>query len=129
MQSNWMRVFSGHVVKLLIAQRFIAGSIHCRRYHRLMAPRSSAILWGHPGPSDPRLPRLAFRLAAISAFARSSNGGLIVTAVPIATVQRDLIITFGERKKGTAGASQRSPAISRNRGPSLIVRRPAHPQW
>jgi putative tryptophan/tyrosine transport system substrate-binding protein len=31
---------------------------------------------------------------AISAFARSSNGGLIVTAAPIATAHRDLIITL-----------------------------------
>ena len=36
---------------------------------------------------------------AISAFARSSNGGLIVTAAPIATVHRDLIVTLAARHK------------------------------
>jgi len=36
---------------------------------------------------------------AISAFARSSNGGLIVTAAPIATAHRDLIITLAARHK------------------------------
>jgi putative ABC transport system substrate-binding protein len=36
---------------------------------------------------------------AISAFARSSNGGLIVTAVPLALVHRDLIITLAARHK------------------------------
>ena len=36
---------------------------------------------------------------ASSAFARSSNGGLIVTAAPIATAHRDLIITLAARHK------------------------------
>jgi putative ABC transport system substrate-binding protein len=36
---------------------------------------------------------------AISAFAGSSNGGLIVTAAPIATAHRDLIITLAARHK------------------------------
>jgi putative ABC transport system substrate-binding protein len=36
---------------------------------------------------------------AISAFARSSNGGLIVTAAPIATAHRELIITLAARHK------------------------------
>jgi putative tryptophan/tyrosine transport system substrate-binding protein len=36
---------------------------------------------------------------AISAFARSSNGGLIVTAVPLALVHRDLIVTLAARHK------------------------------
>jgi putative tryptophan/tyrosine transport system substrate-binding protein len=34
---------------------------------------------------------------AVAAFARSSNGGLIVTGSPLATVQRDLIITLAAR--------------------------------
>src|SRR5262249_62031778 len=34
---------------------------------------------------------------AISVFARSSNGGLIVTAVPLALVHRDLILTLPPR--------------------------------
>jgi putative tryptophan/tyrosine transport system substrate-binding protein len=36
---------------------------------------------------------------AISAFARSSNGGLIVTAAPLGTVHRDLIVTLAARHK------------------------------
>jgi putative ABC transport system substrate-binding protein len=36
---------------------------------------------------------------AISAFARSSNGGLIITAVPLALVHRDLIVTLAARHK------------------------------
>jgi putative tryptophan/tyrosine transport system substrate-binding protein len=36
---------------------------------------------------------------AISAFARPSNGGLIVTAVPLALVHRDLIVTLAARHK------------------------------
>jgi len=36
---------------------------------------------------------------AISAFARSSNDGLIVTGAPIATFHRDLIITLAARHK------------------------------
>jgi putative ABC transport system substrate-binding protein len=36
---------------------------------------------------------------AISAFARSSNGGLIVTPAPLALVHRDLIVTLAARHK------------------------------
>ena len=36
---------------------------------------------------------------AVMAFARSSNGGLIVTASPLATLHRDLIITLAVRHK------------------------------
>jgi ABC-type uncharacterized transport system substrate-binding protein len=36
---------------------------------------------------------------AISAFARSSNGGLIVTAAPLALFHRDLIVTLAARHK------------------------------
>jgi putative tryptophan/tyrosine transport system substrate-binding protein len=36
---------------------------------------------------------------AISAFARSSNGGLIVTAAPLTLVHRDLIVTLAARHK------------------------------
>jgi putative tryptophan/tyrosine transport system substrate-binding protein len=36
---------------------------------------------------------------AISAFARSPNGGLIVTAAPLALVHRDLIVTLAARHK------------------------------
>jgi len=36
---------------------------------------------------------------AISAFARSPNGGLIITAVPLALVHRDLIVTLAARHK------------------------------
>jgi ABC-type uncharacterized transport system substrate-binding protein len=36
---------------------------------------------------------------AISSFARSSNGGLIVTAAPLALVHRDLIVTLAARHK------------------------------
>src|SRR6476469_5208262 len=36
---------------------------------------------------------------AISAFASSPNGGLIVTAAPLALVRRDLIITLAARHK------------------------------
>ena len=35
----------------------------------------------------------------ISAFARSSNGGLIVTGAPLALVHRDLIVTLAARYK------------------------------
>src|SRR5262249_17988779 len=45
---------------------------------------------------------------AISAFARSSNGGLIVTAAPIATVHRDLIVTLAARHKLCAVYSVRA---------------------
>ena len=36
---------------------------------------------------------------AVAAFARSSNGGLIVTASPAATLHRDLIITLAARHR------------------------------
>ena len=36
---------------------------------------------------------------AVMAFARSSNGGLIVTASPLAQLHRDLIITLAARHK------------------------------
>jgi putative ABC transport system substrate-binding protein len=36
---------------------------------------------------------------AVAAFARSSNGGLIVTASPLATRHRDLILTLAARHK------------------------------
>ena len=36
---------------------------------------------------------------AISAFARSSNDGLIVTAAPIAIIHRDLIVALAARHK------------------------------
>jgi len=36
---------------------------------------------------------------AITAFARSSNGGLIVTGSPLALVHRDLIITLAARHR------------------------------
>jgi putative ABC transport system substrate-binding protein len=39
---------------------------------------------------------------AISAFAHSSNGGLIITAVPLALVHRDLIVTLAARHKLSA---------------------------
>ena len=45
---------------------------------------------------------------AISAFARSSNGGLLVTATPIATVHRDLIVTLAARHKLCAVYSVRA---------------------
>ena len=45
---------------------------------------------------------------AISAFARSSNGGLVVTAAPIATVHRDLIITLAAKQKLCAVYNLRS---------------------
>ena len=36
---------------------------------------------------------------AVAAFARSSNGGLIVTASPAATLHRDLIVTLAARHR------------------------------
>src|SRR5215813_4845122 len=45
---------------------------------------------------------------AISAFARSSSGGLIVTAAPIALVHRDLIVTLANRHKLCAVYNLRS---------------------
>jgi putative ABC transport system substrate-binding protein len=51
---------------------------------------------------------------AVTAFARSSNGGLIVTASPVATSHRDLIITLAARldcPRSTPPASS-SPAAA-----------------
>ena len=45
---------------------------------------------------------------AVAAFARSPNGGLIVTASALATVHRDLIITLAARHKLPAVYSDRS---------------------
>ena len=45
---------------------------------------------------------------AVAAFARSSNGGLIVTAGALATVHRDLIITLAARHKLPAVYFERS---------------------
>jgi putative tryptophan/tyrosine transport system substrate-binding protein len=44
---------------------------------------------------------------AITAFARSANGGLIVLAAPLAIVQRDLIITLAARHRLPAVYSRR----------------------
>ena len=44
---------------------------------------------------------------AVAAFARSSNGGLIVTASALAIVHRDLIITLAARHKLPAVYSER----------------------
>ena len=44
---------------------------------------------------------------AVAAFARSANGGLIVTASPLAIVHRDLIITLAARHKLPAVYSDR----------------------
>jgi putative tryptophan/tyrosine transport system substrate-binding protein len=44
---------------------------------------------------------------AVSAFARSSNGGLIVTAAPLALLHRDLIVTLAARHKFCAVYSLR----------------------
>ena len=44
---------------------------------------------------------------AVTAFARSSNGGLIVTASALASVHRDLIITLAARHKLPAVYSER----------------------
>ena len=45
---------------------------------------------------------------AVTAFARASNGGLIMTANPFAIVHRDLIITLAARHKLPAVYSERS---------------------
>ena len=45
---------------------------------------------------------------AISAFAHSSNGGLIVTAAPLALVHRDLIVTLANRHRLCAVYSVRA---------------------
>jgi len=49
---------------------------------------------------------------AISAFARSSNGGLIVTAAPLALFHRDLIVTLAARHKLCAVYSVRAYVTS-----------------
>ncbi|MGB8679611.1 MAG: ABC transporter substrate-binding protein [Pseudolabrys sp.] len=49
---------------------------------------------------------------AISAFARSSNGGLIVTAAPLAMAHRDLIVTLAARHKLCAIYNLRSYVTS-----------------
>src|SRR3989442_3778951 len=49
------------------------------------------------GPDDVRdAPEIE---RAVTAFARSGNGGLIVTASPLATVHRELIITLAARHR------------------------------
>ena len=45
---------------------------------------------------------------AVAAFARSPNGGLIVTASALASVHRDLIITLAARHKLPAVYFERS---------------------
>jgi ABC-type uncharacterized transport system substrate-binding protein len=49
---------------------------------------------------------------AIAAFARSANGGLIVTASPLAAVHRDLIIALAARHKLPATYYERSYATA-----------------
>ena len=49
---------------------------------------------------------------AISAFARSSTGGLIVTGAPLALVHRDLIVTLAARHKLCAIYNLRSYVIA-----------------
>ena len=44
---------------------------------------------------------------AVTAFAQSANGGLILTASPLAAVHRDLIITLAARYKLPAVYAQR----------------------
>ena len=58
---------------------------------------------------------------AISAFARSSNGGLIVTAAPLGTVHRDLIVTLAARHKLCAIYNLRSYVTCRR--PDLLWNR------
>ena len=55
---------------------------------------------------------------AIAAFARSSNGGLIVTASALAAVHRDLIITLAARHKLPAVYSV--PLLRHRRRPDLL---------
>ena len=45
---------------------------------------------------------------AVAAFARSPNGGLIVTASALASVHRELIITLAARHKLPRSTSERS---------------------
>ena len=58
---------------------------------------------------------------AISAFARSSNGGLIVTAAPLAMAHRDLIVTLAARHKLCAIYNLRSYVTCRR--PDLLWNR------
>ena len=55
---------------------------------------------------------------AVTAFARSSNGGLIVTASALAAVHRDLIITLAARHKLPAVYSD--PLLRHRRRPDLL---------
>ena len=55
---------------------------------------------------------------AVAAFARSPNGGLIVTASALATVHRDLIITLAARHK--LPAVYYRPLLRRRRRPDLL---------
>ena len=55
---------------------------------------------------------------AVTAFARSGNGGLIVTASPVAARHRDLIITLAARHKLPAVYTFRS--LRRRRRPDLL---------
>ena len=90
-------------------------------------------VWRHPGrgavvgvevsPVDVRDAGEIER--AVTAFARSSNGGLIVTASALAIVHRDLIITLAARHKLPAVYSDRFFVTSRR--PDLLwarLRRP-----
>jgi putative tryptophan/tyrosine transport system substrate-binding protein len=49
---------------------------------------------------------------AVAAFARASNGGLIVTASPLAAVHRDLIIALAARHKLPAVYYERSYTVA-----------------
>ena len=55
---------------------------------------------------------------AVTAFARSPNGGLIVTASPLATVHRDLIITLAARHQAARGLLR--PLLRHRRRPDLL---------
>ena len=55
---------------------------------------------------------------AVAAFARSSNGGLIVTASALAAVHRDLIITLAARHKLPAVYFR--PLLRHRRRPDLL---------
>jgi len=59
------------------------------------------------GEPDQRARRARDRVRAIAAFARVSNGGLIVTASALAGVHRDLLITLAARHKLPAVYSNR----------------------
>src|SRR6478672_1459423 len=50
---------------------------------------------------------------AISAFARGSNGGLIVTIGTLAQAQRDLIITLARSEEHTSELQSRSDLVCR----------------